>query len=50
MLEPARVARSVAQHDRIIAALAAGDHAAAAQVVRHNLARGLPDLTEALEG
>jgi DNA-binding GntR family transcriptional regulator len=49
MREPARVDRSVAQHDAIIAALERGDHAGAAQRVRENLAGGLPDLREALE-
>ena len=49
MREPARVARSVAQHASIVEALERGDHAEAAQRVRENLARGLPDLTEALE-
>ena len=49
MVDPARIERSAAQHEAIVAALEAGDHAAAAQLVRHNLSRGLPDLTEALE-
>ena len=49
MLDPARIERSAAQHDAIIAALAGGDQAGAAQLVRENLARGLPDLTDALE-
>jgi DNA-binding SARP family transcriptional activator/DNA-binding GntR family transcriptional regulator len=49
MLEPARIERSVAQHDLIVKALERGDHAAAAQRVRENLAGGLPDLREALE-
>ena len=49
MQDPARIERSVAQHDMIIAALAAQDHAAAAQLLRQNLARGLPDLTDVLE-
>jgi hypothetical protein len=49
MREPARVARSAAQHDEIIATRERGDHAEAARLVRENLARGLPDLTEALE-
>ena len=34
----------------IIAALARGDHAEAAQLLRENMASGLPDLTEAVEG
>ena len=49
MLDPARIERSYAQHEAIVAALEAGDHATAAQLVRRNLARGLPDLSEALE-
>ena len=47
--EPVRLERSVAQHEGIIEALARGDHADAAQRVRENLLRGLPDLREALE-
>ncbi len=49
MLDPSRIERSVAQHDLIVKALERGDHAAAAQRVRENLAGGLPDLREALE-
>ena len=49
MLDPTRIERSAGQHDAIIAALEARDHAAAAQLLRQNLARGLPDLSEALE-
>jgi DNA-binding SARP family transcriptional activator/DNA-binding GntR family transcriptional regulator len=49
MLEPARVDRSATEHDAIIATLARGDHAEAAQRVRGNLAYGLPELREALE-
>ena len=49
MVDPARIVRSAGQHDAVIAALEARDHAAAAQLVRQNLARGLPDLSEALE-
>ena len=49
MLEPTRVDRSVAEHDAIIATLARGDRAEAAQRVRGNLAYGLPELREALE-
>ena len=48
MLDPARIERSVAQHDEIVRALARGDHAAAAQRLRRNLTGGLPDLTDAL--
>ncbi|HWM11804.1 MAG TPA: BTAD domain-containing putative transcriptional regulator [Solirubrobacteraceae bacterium] len=49
MREPARVERSVAQHDAIVTALERGDHAEAAQLLRGNLSGGLPDLREALE-
>lgn len=49
MREPARVERSVAQHEAIIAALERGDHAEAAHRLRENLLRGLPDLADALE-
>jgi DNA-binding SARP family transcriptional activator/DNA-binding GntR family transcriptional regulator len=49
MLEPERIERSALQHDLIVQALQRGDHAAAAQRVRENLAGGLPDLREALE-
>jgi DNA-binding SARP family transcriptional activator/DNA-binding GntR family transcriptional regulator len=49
MLEPTRVDRSAAEHDAIIATLARGDRAEAAQRVRGNLAYGLPELREALE-
>jgi DNA-binding GntR family transcriptional regulator len=49
MRDPDRVAASAAQHDAIIEALARGDQAAAAQLVRANLADGLPDLTTAIE-
>jgi hypothetical protein len=49
MVDPERLARSVAQHDGIIAALARGDHAEAAQRLRSNLTGGLGDLEPALE-
>jgi DNA-binding GntR family transcriptional regulator len=49
MREPVRIERSAAQHDGIIAALERRDHAEAAQRLRENLSRGLPDLREALE-
>jgi hypothetical protein len=49
MGEPTRVERSVAQHDAIIEALERGDHAGAAQLLRENLGRGLPDLRAELE-
>jgi DNA-binding SARP family transcriptional activator/DNA-binding GntR family transcriptional regulator len=48
MRDPARIERSVAQHEAIIAALERSDHAEAAQRVRENLAGGLPALTDAL--
>ena len=49
MLDPVRIERSAAQHDEIVAALARGDHAEAAQRLRRNLTGGLPDLTDALK-
>ena len=49
MAEPERIDASAAQHATIIAALASGDHAGAAQLLRQNLTRGLPALTGALE-
>lgn len=49
MTDRTRIARSTAQHDAIIAALARGEHAEAAQLLRENLAHGLPDLSEAVE-
>jgi DNA-binding SARP family transcriptional activator/DNA-binding GntR family transcriptional regulator len=48
MLNPARVERSVAQHDAILEALERGDHGQAAQRVRENLTGGLPDLAAAM--
>jgi DNA-binding SARP family transcriptional activator/DNA-binding GntR family transcriptional regulator len=48
MLNPARVERSVAQHDAILEALECGDHGLAAQRVRENLTGGLPDLAAAM--
>jgi DNA-binding GntR family transcriptional regulator len=50
MADERRIERSADQHDAIIAALARGDHAEAAQLLRENMASGLPDLTEAVEG
>jgi DNA-binding SARP family transcriptional activator/DNA-binding GntR family transcriptional regulator len=50
MADQTRIERSAAQHDAIIAALARGEHAEAAQLLRGNLSRGLPDLSEAVEG
>ena len=49
MVEPARIDRSVTQHDGVIEALERGDHPDAAQRLRRNLTGGLPDLTPALE-
>ena len=42
MLSPDRLARSVAEHEAIVAALEAGDHALAAERVRENFTSGLP--------
>jgi DNA-binding GntR family transcriptional regulator len=44
MLAPERLALSVDEHEAIIAALEAGDHALAAERVRDNFTSGLPDL------
>ncbi len=44
MVEPARIERSAAQHEAIVAALERGDRAAAAQGVRENFMHALPDL------
>jgi DNA-binding GntR family transcriptional regulator len=44
MLSPERAARSVDEHEAIVAALEAGDHALAAERVRENFTSGLPDL------
>jgi len=44
-----RRARSADQHDQIIAALAAGDHDGAADLVRENFTTALPDLTAELD-
>jgi DNA-binding GntR family transcriptional regulator len=49
MADPQRIERSAVQHDAIIAALERGSHVEAAQLLRENLARGLPDLSEAVE-
>ena len=49
MDDPGRVGRSADQHDEIVAALERGDHAEAAQLLRGNLAHGLPDLQKAVE-
>ena len=44
MLSPQRLVRSVDEHEAIIAALEAGDHALAADRVRQNYTSGLPAL------
>jgi len=49
MLSPERLARSAAQHDEIVDALAAGDHPRAAELVRANFTTGMPDLTAELD-
>jgi DNA-binding GntR family transcriptional regulator len=47
---PGHVERSSAEHDEIIDALEAGDHAAAARVVRRNFERTIPGLASRLDG
>jgi DNA-binding GntR family transcriptional regulator len=49
MLSPERLARSVAEHEAIIAALEAGDRALAAERVRQNFTSGMPASTQARE-
>lgn len=44
MLSPERVARSVEEHEAIVAALERGDHARATDLVRANYATGMPEL------
>jgi DNA-binding GntR family transcriptional regulator len=44
MVSPERLARSVGEHEAIVAALEAGDHALAAERVRANFTSGLPGL------
>jgi DNA-binding GntR family transcriptional regulator len=41
--------RSVAQHEAIVAALEAGDQAAASELVRENFTTALPELTDELD-
>jgi DNA-binding GntR family transcriptional regulator len=48
MLSPERLARSVAEHEAIIAALEAGDHARAADLVRANYTSGMPEVAAQL--
>jgi DNA-binding GntR family transcriptional regulator len=49
MLSPERLARSVGEHEAILAALERGDHALAADCVRENFTSGLPTLEAPLE-
>ena len=49
MSMPERRVRSAAQHDAIIAALAAGDRTTAAELVRQNFTSALPELTAELD-
>jgi DNA-binding GntR family transcriptional regulator len=44
MLSSERLARSVAEHEAVVAALESGDHALAAEHLRENFTSGLPDL------
>jgi DNA-binding GntR family transcriptional regulator len=44
MLSPKRLARSVEEHEAIVAALESGDHVLAADRVRENFTSGLPTL------
>jgi DNA-binding GntR family transcriptional regulator len=48
MIDPERVRRSADLHDEIVAALEAGDHPAAAGLVRRNFEDSLPDLERGL--
>jgi DNA-binding GntR family transcriptional regulator len=49
MLSPERLAQSVGEHDSIVAALEAGDHALAADRVRENFTSGLLTVEEPLQ-
>jgi DNA-binding GntR family transcriptional regulator len=49
MLSPERLALSVEQHEAIVAALEAGDHALAADRLRENFTSGLPTVEVPLE-
>ena len=49
MLSPERLARSVDEHEAIVAALESGDHALAADRVRENFTSGLPGLEASLQ-
>jgi len=44
MLSPERLARSVDEHEAIVAALERGDHARAAELVRENFMSGMPEV------
>jgi DNA-binding GntR family transcriptional regulator len=49
MLDAERIERSASQHDEIIAALEAGDHGRASELVRENFITSLPDLASQFE-
>ena len=49
MLSPQRLARSVGEHEAIVAALERGDHALAADRVRENFTSGLPAVEASLD-
>lgn len=44
MLSPERLARSVEEHEAIVAALERGDHERAAELVRENFKSGMPEV------
>jgi DNA-binding GntR family transcriptional regulator len=50
MLSPERLARSVEEHEAIVAALESGDQVVAADRVRENFTSGLPGLETQLKG
>jgi DNA-binding GntR family transcriptional regulator len=49
LLSPERLARSVQEHEAIIAALETGDHTLAAERLRENFTSGMPELEEPLK-
>jgi DNA-binding GntR family transcriptional regulator len=49
MLDAERILRSASQHDEIIAALEAGDHGRASELVRNNFVTSLPDVASQFE-
>ena len=49
LLSPSRLARSVGEHEAIVAALERGDHALAADRVRENFSSGLPTVEAPLK-